>query len=117
MHDPTIYPKPFAFSPERFLPKEEGLKLNLPKCPEIQPDPRVFAFGFGRRTCPGSYTHAPVKHDAYSDRILHSGLHFAETSMVLTLASILARFDISLPPNTPDLPPVEFTTGITRSVV
>ncbi|KAG8710304.1 hypothetical protein FRC11_004651 [Ceratobasidium sp. 423] len=43
MHDPTLYPDPYTFNPERYL-KER---------PET--DPRRFLFGFGRRVCPGQH--------------------------------------------------------------
>ncbi|KAF9456423.1 cytochrome P450 [Collybia nuda] len=91
-HDPSVYPKPFTFSPDRFLSPERSSRSTSP---DVQPDPRSFSFGFGRRTCPG--------------------LHFAETSMMLTLACILSRFDISLPPDTAP-PSIQFTMGITRFV-
>ncbi|KXN87802.1 O-methylsterigmatocystin oxidoreductase [Leucoagaricus sp. SymC.cos] len=55
MHDASLYPDPNIFSPERFLEKEKA-----------QPDPRQWAFGFGRRACPGT--------------------HFAETSILLVMA-------------------------------
>ncbi|EKM52306.1 uncharacterized protein PHACADRAFT_260616 [Phanerochaete carnosa HHB-10118-sp] len=41
MHDETVYKDPDAFWPERFLP------------PENAQDSSRFAFGFGRRVCPG----------------------------------------------------------------
>ncbi|KAK7032333.1 hypothetical protein VNI00_013292 [Paramarasmius palmivorus] len=44
MYDETLYPEPSAFRPERFV-KEEGK--------ELPPHPERFAFGFGRRVCPG----------------------------------------------------------------
>ncbi|PLB45030.1 flavonoid 3-hydroxylase [Aspergillus steynii IBT 23096] len=44
MHDPAIYADPMTFKPERFL-SENG------HTPER--DPNLFAFGFGRRICPG----------------------------------------------------------------
>ncbi|KAJ7163973.1 cytochrome P450 [Mycena crocata] len=46
MHDEAIYPSPMQFKPERFLdPGNESYGLN--------PNPRKFAFGYGRRVCPG----------------------------------------------------------------
>ncbi|KAJ7152976.1 cytochrome P450 [Mycena filopes] len=66
MHDEEVYPDPKSFKPERFL--LDG-KLN----PDVQ-DPEA-VFGFGRRICPGR--------------------HLAQNSLWLTMASILAAFDIS----------------------
>ena len=43
MHDPELYPDPFTFSPDRFTASDTSR----------QPDPRQFAFGFGKRACPG----------------------------------------------------------------
>jgi Cytochrome P450 len=43
MHDPTTYPEPTKFKPERFLD---------PVTPAPLPDA---AFGFGRRVCPGQF--------------------------------------------------------------
>ncbi|KAJ3506940.1 hypothetical protein NLJ89_g6580 [Agrocybe chaxingu] len=87
MHDPKMYHEPFAFRPERFT--NEG---------SAEPDPRQFAYGFGRRSCPGS--------------------HFAETSMLLSMANILTFYSItpqesSLMEKTRGL---EFTTGITSNI-
>ncbi|KAF9023685.1 cytochrome P450 [Hymenopellis radicata] len=49
LHDPALYPDPFEFIPDRYLNAagngEDG----------INPDPRKFAFGYGRRVCPGQY--------------------------------------------------------------
>ncbi|KAF9486127.1 cytochrome P450 [Pholiota conissans] len=89
MHDPELYPDPFVFSPERFAMDD-------------QPDPRQFAYGFGRRSCPGS--------------------HFAETTILLAMAGILARFHIDSKEKgfegravvTPQN--VEFTTGLTSHI-
>ncbi|KAJ7129052.1 cytochrome P450 [Mycena filopes] len=47
LHDPEVYPKPFDFNPDRFLSASDDPKLN--------PDPRRYTFGFGRRVCPGQY--------------------------------------------------------------
>ncbi|KAL4898353.1 cytochrome P450 [Aspergillus ambiguus] len=41
LHDPEVYHDPMTFKPERFLGSTP------------EPDPRKFAFGFGRRVCPG----------------------------------------------------------------
>ncbi|KIK54565.1 hypothetical protein GYMLUDRAFT_232002 [Collybiopsis luxurians FD-317 M1] len=44
MHNAELYPSPFQFYPERYL-EQEDVRFN--------PDPRKFAFGYGRRICPG----------------------------------------------------------------
>ncbi|KDR69747.1 hypothetical protein GALMADRAFT_128336 [Galerina marginata CBS 339.88] len=64
-HDEQMYPEPFKFKPERFF--DQNGKLNH--------DDRVLAYGFGRRVCVGKY--------------------IASTTVWLTIASILACFDIS----------------------
>ncbi|KAF5380073.1 hypothetical protein D9615_006264 [Tricholomella constricta] len=93
MHDPQMYPNPFQFNPERFTSLE--LKDISTALTRAQPDPMAYAFGFGRRTCPGS--------------------HLAETSMLLTMAGILAKFNVSLPGGQP-VPEFEFTSGITSHI-
>ncbi|KAI0628194.1 CyP450 monooxygenase [Trametes polyzona] len=67
--DPTIYPDPEAFIPERFL-KESKLYSGAQ-------DPYSYIFGFGRRICPGR--------------------HLADASLFLACASILHTFVISPP--------------------
>ncbi|PYI11227.1 flavonoid 3-hydroxylase [Aspergillus sclerotiicarbonarius CBS 121057] len=57
-HDPTHYPDPSTFNPDRFLG------------PNPQQDPRLYAFGFGRRICPGQL--------------------LAEKNIYLTVARVLA---------------------------
>ncbi|KZP14482.1 cytochrome P450, partial [Athelia psychrophila] len=44
LRDPARYPNPEIFDPERYIPAPGKT---------VQTDPRTFAFGFGRRTCPG----------------------------------------------------------------
>ncbi|KAK6980638.1 O-methylsterigmatocystin oxidoreductase [Favolaschia claudopus] len=65
LHDEEIYPDPFSFEPERFI-VNESTKSNA-KSPDI-------AFGYGRRRCPGS--------------------HMAASSIFITIASILATYNI-----------------------
>ncbi|KAK0479645.1 cytochrome P450-like protein [Armillaria novae-zelandiae] len=45
LHDEKYYPNPSAFDPDQFIPKDGK---------EAQPEP-TFAFGFGRRICPGRH--------------------------------------------------------------
>ncbi|KAK7472246.1 hypothetical protein VKT23_000367 [Stygiomarasmius scandens] len=66
MHDPEMYPDPFTFNPDRYLQKESE---NAPL------DPGLFAFGFGRRICPGRY--------------------LALNSAWIAIASLLATFNLT----------------------
>ncbi|KAG9080312.1 hypothetical protein FRC06_006798, partial [Ceratobasidium sp. 370] len=61
-HDPDVYPEPDKFKPERYLVE------NPP------PDPEEYAFGFGRRACPG--------------------IHIAQQSMWISISNTLANFRI-----------------------
>ncbi|KAJ7483475.1 cytochrome P450 [Mycena latifolia] len=66
LHVQLMYPDPYTFNPERFL-------LNGKPNPAVKsPDA---AFGFGRRVCPGR--------------------HLATSSVWITVASILATFNIT----------------------
>ncbi|KAF8954906.1 cytochrome P450 [Flammula alnicola] len=69
LHDETLYPDPFIFKPERFL-TEDGLGLN-----KTVKDPGFAIWGFGRRICPGRY--------------------MAASSIWITVASLIAAFEIS----------------------
>ncbi|KAH8073380.1 cytochrome P450 [Cristinia sonorae] len=62
LHDPKTYPNPHEYIPERWLVEN----------PPIHP--REFAFGFGRRSCPG--------------------MHLADHSLWLATTMFLALFDI-----------------------
>ncbi|PCH41344.1 cytochrome P450 [Wolfiporia cocos MD-104 SS10] len=68
LHDPDVYTNPSEFNPDRFIPTSNR---------EAEPEPRQYAFGFGRRICPG--------------------LHLAEASIFLSCAMSLAVFHISKP--------------------
>ena len=114
MHDPELYPDPFVFSPERFFCS--GKSDAHQATSRGQPDPRSFAFGFGRRMCPGTRFSFPC----YGSVLIYvffyllpPGIHFAESTMLLVMASILSHFWIEVPSGGVS-PEVEFTTGITR---
>ncbi|KAI0356908.1 cytochrome P450 [Trametes cingulata] len=85
LHDPARYNDPETFRPERFLP------------PENAPDSSSFAFGFGRRACPGEAV--------------------AHASLFCTLACILAVFDIAMPVDEATGKPIEpkmvWSSGVT----
>ncbi|TFK39023.1 cytochrome P450 [Crucibulum laeve] len=66
LHDPSLYPSPHEFSPERYLSSNVD---------SINPDPVPYAFGYGRRVCPGQ--------------------HLAEASLFIAIATTLSIFNIS----------------------
>ncbi|KAH6915729.1 cytochrome P450 [Coprinopsis sp. MPI-PUGE-AT-0042] len=70
LHDEEDYPNPHLFMPERYLDADGKFDGNT-----AVPLPSTIAFGFGRRICPG--------------------LHIATTIVWMTVASILATFNIS----------------------
>lgn len=72
LHDPTVYPEPEDFNPDRFLMTSAHGSSALD--PSVH-DPMTIAFGFGRRICPGKF--------------------LAYETIWTTLASILAVVDIS----------------------
>ncbi|KAE8825852.1 hypothetical protein PTNB73_09362 [Pyrenophora teres f. teres] len=67
-HDPSVYPDPATFSPERYI----ATPTHAP-----EPDPREFTYGYGRRVCPGR--------------------HVADNAIFITIARALAVFDIAKP--------------------
>lgn len=71
LHDPRAYPDPSVFSPERHLKQLHDGSWELRT---DVPDPRMYAFGFGRRACPG--------------------IHIAEQSLFATIATLLHTIDI-----------------------
>ncbi|KAF9469506.1 cytochrome P450 [Collybia nuda] len=88
--DDKVYSDPLAFNPSRYLPKPVGLGEPRP----------VAHYGFGRRICPGRY--------------------FADASIWIAAALVLATMDISmaLDENGKEIiPELEFSTGITSHPV
>lgn len=90
LHDPVFYPNPTEFKPERFL--KEDRTLN----PDAK-DPGAFAFGFGRRICPGRF--------------------LSDSSLYSVITSVLSVYDL-LPPldkkgNVIKVKP-EWTTGLVQ---
>ncbi|CAG8611605.1 13180_t:CDS:2, partial [Ambispora leptoticha] len=72
--DPTRYPNPHIFNPDRYL----GVKESAATLAQGNPEKRDhFAFGAGRRLC--------------------SGIHLAEMELEYLIASILATFTIEIP--------------------
>ncbi|KAI0736555.1 cytochrome P450 [Fomitopsis betulina] len=66
LHDPAIYPDPGRVDPERYLQLRED---------SVNPGPRLFAFGFGRRACTGQM--------------------LAEDTLFITAANVLTQYDFS----------------------
>jgi cytochrome P450 len=89
LHDEKVYgPDVGSFNPERFL-KDGELNFEV-KSPDV-------AFGFGRRVCPGR--------------------HLVADSLFITIASVLATFDISKAVDEKGnfiTPVEEYTSGVIR---
>ncbi|TFK92563.1 O-methylsterigmatocystin oxidoreductase [Polyporus arcularius HHB13444] len=88
MHDPQVYEDPDVYRPERFL--KDGL-LD----PTVR-DPFNYAFGYGRRVCPGR--------------------HFAEASLFINTASLLHVFNIT-PPLDEDGKPIKIAPAMTDGII
>ncbi|PCH38747.1 cytochrome P450 [Wolfiporia cocos MD-104 SS10] len=90
LHNPDLYPDPFEVVPERYLKQDSPAKSE-----KINPDPRAFVFGYGRRACPGQM--------------------LAEDTLFIAAATILAMFDIAKalgPDGAPIEPKVQYDGGI-----
>ena len=73
-HDPKTYKDPMTFNPDRFIDTRAW---------PAEKDPSVYAFGFGRRICPG--------------RVL------ADQTLFLTIVQVLATFKLSRDLEMPEL--------------
>ncbi|KII85530.1 hypothetical protein PLICRDRAFT_178586 [Plicaturopsis crispa FD-325 SS-3] len=89
LHDPSVYPDPEAFKPERFL--KDG-KID----PCVRDPTTSGAFGFGRRVCPGR--------------------HMSDTSLFIVVTSILAVFDIG-PPRDEAGNPIQLKPEMTSGLI
>ncbi|KAJ8469185.1 hypothetical protein ONZ51_g9161 [Trametes cubensis] len=87
-HDERHYHNPHEFIPERFL-------KNGQLDPDVL-DPTNFAFGYGRRICPGR--------------------HFAEGSLFLIAASVLHTLSVS-PPVDENGVPMDIDCGVVSGVI
>ena len=84
LHDTELYPQPDEVNPERYLNRTD-------EC--LNPDPREFAFGYGRRCV--SRTNALLSEtDTHHPRVC-PGRIFAEDTLFITAASVLASFNVS----------------------
>ena len=83
LHDPSIYPEPDVFKPERFLNLDGSLR----------DDPLlVSVFGHGRRICPGR--------------------HFVDATLFIYVASLLSVFRIENVQNGHKMPSEYKYTGV-----
>ena len=94
LHNETLYPDPFTFNPDRFMqPAQDGQTEKLR-------DPFTYAFGYGRRVCPG--------------------MSLAIDSMFVAIAMSLATLNIDKKKDANGQyiePQVEYTTGSIRYVL
>lgn len=86
------YADPMAFNPDRFYHSDHGDGNE-----DVQLDPHAFAFGFGRRRCPG--------------------VELADAHVFIIMAMSLAAFDLSKATDDDGIeiiPPAAFISGTVR---
>lgn len=87
MHDPSLYPDPETVNPERYLHGGDSDGLN--------PDPRSFAFGYGRRYVTSFWQRSLGRPLTMGPDRACPGQLLAEDMLLITAANILAHFDVS----------------------
>jgi cytochrome P450 len=90
LHDENIYPDPFVFKPERFL-TEDGLSIRK----DVK-DPGFAFWGFGRRCPTQSWISCNFERlISFLDTRICPGRYMAASSLWITIASLIAAFDIT----------------------
>ena len=84
LHDPTVYPEPDRFIPERFL-GPDGRTSNIN-------DPTKFMFGYGRRCV---IVVLPMKRYLTGNCSVCPGKHYADSALFINIATVLHAFDLT----------------------
>ena len=115
MRDERIFPEPDQFIPTRYLNDDRSSVNN-----DLPYDPSKFVFGFGRRFVFSSLHNFDKKSHNCSWSRSCPGRYFADDLVWLSIASVLAVFDVlpSVDPESgePILPKMEFESAAIRSV-
>ena len=103
LRDEEFYSDPYEFNPDRFISPTDtsDRKIDSTELSASAGDPKSIVFGFGRRS--ESQRHLSLGGHRHCDNRICPGLHLADSTIWLTIACVLASFDI--------LPPVDPKTG------
>ena len=103
LRDEEFYSDPYEFNPDRFIHPTDtsDRKIDSTELSASAGDPKSIVFGFGRRS--ESQRHPSLGGHRHCDNRICPGLHLADSTIWLTIACVLASFDI--------LPPVDPKTG------
>ena len=93
LRDPDVYGHPETFDPERYLTRESD-KENLTRFGVQDTDPESMVFGFGRRLVLNSTSIPHLCRAKLYFRRQCPGRYYADTELWLTIACVLATFDI-----------------------
>lgn len=120
LNDERFFQEPEVFQPERFRSKVEAMRDNLQSLNgHMLDDPSALTFGFGRRYA--IQLRINVWASLTTPCRICPGRYFADTTVWLVMAQMLAVFDISSPRDKTtgmlELPRVAFITGTVRCVV